>query len=69
MTRLGRAIQSRREAHKMTLRALSEAASMSISYLCEIEAGDAKPSWDVLTKIATALGTKLSLLIQESERG
>jgi transcriptional regulator with XRE-family HTH domain len=69
MIGLGGSISRRREALKLTLTALSKLSGVSSSYLCEIEAGDAKPSWDILTKIATALETKLSLLIQESERG
>ena len=67
MIRLGAALCRRRAQRGMTARAISEMAKVSPSYLSEIEAGAANPSWDVLDRIAKALGTKLSVVIQETE--
>ena len=44
-----------------TQAAIADAAGISRAYLCEIEAGRAEPSLDVLSAIAVVLGRRLSI--------
>jgi transcriptional regulator with XRE-family HTH domain len=41
---------------------LAAAAGISTSYLCEIEQGKKNPSFDVVKRLATALGTDVTSL-------
>jgi transcriptional regulator with XRE-family HTH domain len=55
MEELGSFIRSRRRAHRLSLRRLSEASGISNPYLSQIERGLRKPSAEVLQQIARAL--------------
>jgi transcriptional regulator with XRE-family HTH domain len=52
---LGDYLKEQRQASKLSLRQLSEAAGVSNPYLSQIERGLRKPSADVLQQIAKAL--------------
>jgi transcriptional regulator with XRE-family HTH domain len=52
---LGEYLKEQRQASKLSLRQLSEAAGVSNPYLSQIERGLRKPSADVLQQIAKAL--------------
>jgi len=52
---LGDYLREQRQASKLSLRQLSEAAGVSNPYLSQIERGLRKPSADVLQQIAKAL--------------
>lgn len=66
MNTIGNQIRSLRKTKKMTLKGLSYAASISSSFLCEIERDKANASISVLKRIAKALDvTFVDLLIDE----
>lgn len=61
---MGQKIQTRRRAMGMRQRQLAEAATMSRSYLCDIEKDRGKnPSPRTLRSIAAALGVRPGFLI------
>ena len=49
----------------VSLRCLAERACVTRSYLQRIEAGEAKPSLEVMVRLANALGSALEELYQE----
>src|SRR3954451_22604649 len=64
---LGDRIKLRREEKRMTAAQLARAAGISKGYLSDLEASDsekARPSADVLFRIATALGTSVADLLE-----
>ena len=61
MRRTGVELRTLREDAGRSLRSIALAAEVSASHLCEIEAGRAEPSVDVLLRVATVLGADLSL--------
>jgi transcriptional regulator with XRE-family HTH domain len=64
---LGDRIKLRREEKKMTAAQLAREAGISKGYLSDLEASDAdkaRPSADVLFRIATALGTSVADLLE-----
>jgi len=61
----GEQIRSLREERGYTLHDLAERASLSLSYLSEIERGSKKPSLKTIEKIALALNVPKTQLIQE----
>jgi transcriptional regulator with XRE-family HTH domain len=64
---LGRAIKVLRTDLGVERRDLAERAGISYSYLTEIENGNKPPSSSVLGPIATALGLRMSQLIEAAE--
>ena len=64
---LGRAIKVLRTAHGLGRRELAESATLSYSYLTEIENGTKQVSSRILQAIADALGVPVSELIQAAE--
>ena len=60
--RVGPTIKSLRYKQGMSLNTLAEAAGISPSHLSRIERGLTVPSYDVLDRIAEALGSDLSAL-------
>jgi len=60
---LGALLRAQRIAADLTLRELSERASVSNAYLSQLERGLHEPSLSVLTAIASALGTPLGPLL------
>jgi len=59
MDRLCSMIRKQRQNKNMTLKNMSEATSLSVSFLSDIERGVAKPSMASMRKIARALGISL----------
>lgn len=57
---VGARISELRKAQGLSLRKLAHMVSMDYSYICNIENGQANPTLDVLTKIATGLDVKVS---------
>jgi transcriptional regulator with XRE-family HTH domain len=58
---IGSDIRRQREDAGIGLRRLARASEVSAAHLCEIESGDARPSSEVLNRIAIALGADLSV--------
>ncbi|HEU0165482.1 MAG TPA: helix-turn-helix transcriptional regulator [Thermomicrobiales bacterium] len=65
--RIGPTIKNRRHQHELSLNALADEAGISPSHLSRIERGLTVPSYDVLDRIADALGSNLSALRHEEE--
>lgn len=65
--RIGPTIKNRRHQHDLSLNALADVAGISPSHLSRIERGLTVPSYDVLDRIADALGSDLSALRNEEE--
>ncbi len=64
---LGEAIKLARAREGMTLRDLAQRASVSKSFLSDIENNKSKPAVDTLTRIATALKVRVSELLGEDQ--
>jgi transcriptional regulator with XRE-family HTH domain len=63
--RVGPIVRTLRERQGLSLVALAEATTLSPSHLSRIERGLTMPSYDVLARIAAALGTDLTALTVE----
>jgi len=63
----GSRIRNLREKQLLTQQTLAERASMSVSFLSEIENEKRNPSGRVLLNIATSLGTTMDYLIRGTE--
>jgi transcriptional regulator with XRE-family HTH domain len=66
--RIGPTIKNRRHQHEMSLNALADEAGISPSHLSRIERGLTVPSYDVLDRIADALGSDLTALRHEEKQ-
>lgn len=66
--RIGPTIKIRRHQLSMSLNTLADEAGISPSHLSRIERGLTVPSYDVLDRIADALGSNLSALRNEEEQ-
>lgn len=66
--RVGPTIKSLRYKKGMSLNTLAEAAGISPSHLSRIERGLTVPSYDVLDRIAEALGSDLSALRSDEQQ-
>lgn len=66
---LGRRIATLRRARFVTQETLAERASIGNSYLARIEAGNRKPTLDVLHGIAGALGVPIGRLLVDENAG
>ncbi|MCP2164875.1 helix-turn-helix domain-containing protein [Goodfellowiella coeruleoviolacea] len=64
---LGRRVQSLRVRRGLTLQALAEAASVSVSMLSSVERGQKAPTVVVLGRIADGLGVSLASLVATPE--
>ena len=62
-------IRAYRIQRGMTQEALAEAAGIHHTYVGLLERGQRIPTIDVAERLATALGKKLSAIIEEAERG
>jgi len=58
----GKKIAKLRQAQSLTQKELAERAGISIGYLSRIEEGAKKPHFKTLSRIAFALGVKISEL-------
>jgi transcriptional regulator with XRE-family HTH domain len=68
-SRLGEKLRDLRKQQGLTLEKLAEAASLSKSYLWELENRDSqRPSAEKLTALADALGVAVSYFIEEDVR-
>lgn len=63
------AIRRRREAAKQTQEDLAHQADITARHLHEIEKARTNPTLRSLLNIATALGVKLSVVMEDAERG
>ncbi|AOZ92953.1 helix-turn-helix domain-containing protein [Paenibacillus crassostreae] len=68
MNSMGDSIRKARKVKKLTLHDLSEAASISLSFLSEIERDKANPSMSVLKRIGNALQINFRDLLADDER-
>lgn len=66
---LGDRIRQRREEKTLSAAELARQAQISKGYLSEIESGSvARPSADILYRLATALGTSIADLLEKEVR-
>lgn len=65
--KIGERIRNFRQKKKFTLRELSQATGLSISFLSDIENGRRLPSLENLSKIAKALDVSISYLIEKDK--
>lgn len=65
--KLGDAIAEKREKLKLTQEELGTKASLSRSYIADLEAGRYTPSLNALCQIAKALKTDLNFLLRMTE--
>lgn len=68
MNSIGDSIRKARKKQKLTLHDVSEAASISLSFLSEIERDKANPSISVLKRIGNALQINFRDLLADDER-
>ena len=61
---LGARIRYLRQQKNMTIEELALEAEINRNYLCDLERGTRNPTFNVLNKIATALGIALSELFE-----
>lgn len=66
--KFGRVVRRGRESRGLSQEALADLASISRSFLSEVERGSASPSLETMQKLADALGERLSYLILEYEK-
>lgn len=59
--RIGAAIAALRTKNKMTVRDLADKTGINHSNLCKIEGGKLSATIDTLSKIANALGAKITM--------
>lgn len=64
---LGTAIRSLRKAQKLTIETLAGTARIHTTYLSGIERGLANPTWQIIGKIAEALGVEISEIARRAE--
>ena len=67
LTLLGVRIRTLRKAKDLTQERLAELADINLSYMSEIERGQANVSLCIINDIATALGARLSDLFSSTE--
>jgi transcriptional regulator with XRE-family HTH domain len=65
----GRVIRERREALGLSQEAAAHEAGVSARYYADVERGKRSVSVQVAWRIATALGTRLQLILDAAERG
>ncbi|MFF2911553.1 helix-turn-helix domain-containing protein [Paenibacillus sp. NPDC057934] len=68
MKSIGEIIRNTRKAQKLTLKEVTKVASISLSFLSEIERDKANPSISVLKRIANALNVNFTDLFGEKEQ-
>lgn len=68
MNSVGEIIRNTRKKQKLTLKEVAKSASISLSFLSEIERDKANPSISVLKRIANALNVNFVDLFGEKER-
>jgi len=55
-----------RKEQRLSLRAVSSKADVSITYICQIEGGTRKPSAEILKKLAPVYGVPIQDLLKEA---
>ena len=55
-----------RKEQRLSLRAVSSKADVSITYICQIEKGDKKPSAEILKKLAPVYGVPIQDILKEA---
>ena len=62
----GQYMRGLRKEQKLSLRAASSDAGVSITYICQIEKGDKKPSAEILKKLAPVYGVPIQDILKEA---
>ncbi len=62
---VGHRIRNHRQQRRMTLQQLSERASITASQLSQVELGKSAPSMWTLARVSSALGIRLSKLVED----
>lgn len=57
LIRLGNAMRNARKSRGFTQERLSDVSGVSVRHIAKIEKGDVNPSFDIMEKLITALGT------------
>ncbi len=65
---IGKSIKERRKSLRVTQHQLAELAEISVNTLYKIERGQANPTLDTLTKIATTLGMEVCLQVKKLQK-
>lgn len=60
-TRLGNAMRNARKSRGFTQERLSDTSGVSVRHIAKIEKGAINPSFDILEKLITALGTSFDV--------
>ena len=63
-TKFGQYMSGLRKEQKLSLRAVSSKANVSITYICQIEKGERKPSAEILKKLAPVYGVTIQDLLK-----
>ena len=62
---IGESLREERMAQAKTLRAVSQAARVSLGYLSEVERGQKEASSEILASVAEALDVPISIIMRE----
>lgn len=66
---VGRNVRTLRLMADMTQTAVAQAADIAPAYVCQIEAGERRPSLKLLVRLADALGTEPHVLLRPDPAG
>lgn len=69
LLRLGREIRKHRKKKKLNQEELSEKSGVSRSYISDLERGERSPGFEVVKKLATALGVTIDELSASEPEG
>ncbi len=65
---LGRAVRELREGRRLRQEEVAAEAGVHVTYLSGVERGRRNPTWDVIVRLAAALGKKPSQLVARAEK-
>lgn len=65
---LGEAVKQLREKQKLTQEAVAHAAGVHPTWVSRLESGALNPSWGMISRVAEALGVKVSDLAKAAEQ-
>lgn len=66
---IGRQLRSRRAAAGRTVASVALDAGLSVPYVANLENGRGNPTLGALTRLASALGTRLSVSLESADHG